>query len=55
MFADTEKRGYGLVDLTPSKLTATLRVIDDVTRVDASVATLAQFSVAGGLSRVERV
>ncbi len=55
VFADTEKRGYGLVDLTPSKLTATLRVIDDVTRVDASVATLAQFSVAGGLSRVERV
>ena len=54
VFADTEKRGYGLVDLTPARLTTTLRVVDDVTRVDASVSTLAQFAVAAGRSAVER-
>ncbi|MGE0329635.1 MAG: alkaline phosphatase [Ramlibacter sp.] len=55
VFADTEKRGYGLVDLTPARLTATLRVVDDVTRVDAAVSTLARFDVAAGRALVERV
>ena len=55
VFADTEKRGYGLVDLTPSALTTTLRVIDDVTKVDASVSTLAQFAVSPGRALVEKV
>jgi alkaline phosphatase D len=55
VFADTEQRGYGLVDLTPSRLTTTLRVVDDVTRVDASVSTLARFGVSAGRSVLEKI
>ena len=54
VFADAEKKGYGVVEFTPGQLTTTLRVVDDVTRADAKVETLASFTVQAGRSQVER-
>jgi alkaline phosphatase D len=50
VFADAERRGYGIVDLTPRRLTTSLRVVDDVTRRDTKIETLAKFSVEAGRS-----
>jgi alkaline phosphatase D len=36
-------------------LTTTLRVVDDVTKPDTRIETLATFAVEAGRSRVERV
>ena len=55
VFADAERKGYGLVDVSPTQLKTTLRVVSDVTRQDAGVETLAQFSVLSGRALVERV
>lgn len=54
VFADAEKKGYGVAEFTPGQLTTTLRVVDDVTRADAKVETLASFIVQAGRSVVER-
>jgi alkaline phosphatase D len=54
VFADAQRRGYGVCEFTASRLTTTLRVVDDVTRPDPSIATLATFEVAAGRPRVER-
>ncbi|NBS46527.1 MAG: alkaline phosphatase [Betaproteobacteria bacterium] len=55
VFADSEKRGYGIVDVQAERITTRLRVLDDATRIDASVSTLAQFSVPSGQPRIERI
>ncbi len=55
IFADNEKRGYGVCELTPSGLKTTLRVVDDVTKVDAAVSMLASFTVKAGKMLVERI
>ncbi len=48
VFADGERRGYGIAEITPSQLTVSLRVVDDVTRRDAQISTLAKFTVEAG-------
>lgn len=55
VFADAERKGYGVVDISPGQLKTTLRVVSDVTRRDASIETLAQFSVASGRAVVQRI
>ena len=55
VFADAERKGYGVVDITPQQITTTLRVVSDVTRQDAGIETLAQFTVASGRLEIERV
>ena len=55
VFADRERRGYGVVEFTPKQLTTILRVVDDVTRADSGVSTLAEFVVQAGRAQVERV
>lgn len=55
VFADAERKGYGVVDISPTQLKTTLRVVSDVARQDASIQTLAQFSVRSGKALVERV
>ena len=55
VFADGERKGYGVVDITPQQLTTTLRVVDDVTRKDTRIDTLAQFVVQAGKPGVQRV
>lgn len=54
VFADAERKGYGVVEFTPKQLTATLRVVSDVTKRAPGIDTLAKFSVAAGSSTIER-
>lgn len=54
VFADGEHRGYGVAEFTPRQLTTTLRAVDDVTRPDSGVHTLARFVVPSGQARIER-
>ena len=53
VFADRERRGYGVVEFTPKQLTTTLRVVDDVTREDTGISTLASFVVEAGRPRIQ--
>jgi alkaline phosphatase D len=55
VFADALHRGYGVVEFTPAQLSTTLRVVDDVTRQDTQIDTLARFTVQSGRPLVERV
>ncbi len=48
LLANCEYRGYGLVDVTPTTWTTRLQVLDDVTRPDAQISTLARFVVEDG-------
>ncbi|MCM2252886.1 MAG: alkaline phosphatase D family protein [Ramlibacter sp.] len=54
VFADAEHRGYGVAEFTPTRLTTSLRVVDDVRRQDAAVRTLARFVVEAGRRQIER-
>ena len=55
VFADNQKKGYGVCEFTPGVLKTTLRVVDDVTRSDSTASTLASFAVQAGKPVVERV
>jgi len=55
VFADAERRGYGVVEFTPRRLVTTLRVVDDVTKRDTRVETLSAFAVQAGRARIERI
>ncbi len=54
-FADNRSNGYSVCEFTPTSLTTQLRAVDDVTRRDAAVATLAAFEVKAGRAVAERV
>ncbi|MDP1741255.1 MAG: alkaline phosphatase D family protein [Polaromonas sp.] len=54
LFADSERRGYGVVEFTPKQLTTTLRVASDVTQQDSGIETLARFSVQAGRPVIEK-
>ena len=47
-FANSEKRGYVTVELTPARAHVALRTLDDASRREAAVATLASFVVEDG-------
>ena len=53
VFADAQRRGYGVAEFTPDQLTTTLRVIDDPRRSDTGIQTLARFAVQAGRPLVE--
>ena len=53
VFADAQRKGYGVVEFTPDHLTTTLRVVDDVMRQDTKIETLARFTVQAGRPMVE--
>ena len=55
VFADAQRKGYGVVDISPQQIKTTLRVVSDVTRQDASVETLAQFAVRSNWALVEQI
>ena len=55
VFADSVRKGYGVCDFTRGQLRTTLRVVDDVTRKDTKIETLASFVVQAGRPVVERV
>jgi alkaline phosphatase D len=54
VFADAERKGYGVAEFTPQRLTTTLRVVDDVTRPDTKIETLARFAVEAGRPVIEK-
>lgn len=54
IFADGDRSGYGVVEITPQRLTTTLRVVDDVTQKETRIETLAQFMVEAGRPVVHR-
>jgi alkaline phosphatase D len=54
VFGDAERKGYGVAEFTPKQMTATLRVVDDVTKPDTRIETLARFAVEAGRPRIER-
>ena len=54
IFADAERKGYGVAEFTPKQLSVALRVVDDVTRKDTKIETLAHFTVKAGKSRIEK-
>lgn len=54
VFAEAERRGYGLLDFSASGLSTTLRAVEDVTRADSGIETLARFHVEAGHSLVHR-
>ena len=54
VFADSQRKGYGVLEFTPDQLTTTLRVVDDVMRQDTRIETLARFTVQAGRPVVER-
>lgn len=54
VFADSERKGYGVAEFTPRRLTATLRVVSDVTKKDPAIETLAKFTVEAGSAKLER-
>ena len=55
VFADAQRKGYGVVEFTPGQLSTTLRVVDDVTRQDSRIETLARFNVQAGRALIERL
>ena len=55
VFADAIRKGYGVAEFTPTRLSTTLRVVDDVTRQDSQIETLARFVVQAGRPVVEQV
>jgi alkaline phosphatase D len=55
VFADNQRKGYGVVEFTPQRLTTTLRVVDDVTKPDTRIETLASFAVQAGRPHIERL
>jgi alkaline phosphatase D len=54
VFADSQRRGYGVCEFTPTHLMTSLRVVDDVRRKDAGIETLARFVVEAGRRQVEQ-
>ena len=54
VFADAQRQGHGVAEFTPRQLSITLRVVDDVTRQDTKIETLARFVVQAGRPVVER-
>ena len=52
IYADAEHRGYGVAEFTPKRLSTALRVVNDVTVRDTTIATLAKFSVEAGRSAI---
>jgi alkaline phosphatase D len=53
LFADADKRGYGVVELSPRRMTTSLRVIDDVRKEQTLVSTLATFTVDSNSNRIQ--
>jgi alkaline phosphatase D len=47
-FANSEKRGYVTVDLTPARAQVTLRTLDDAAKRDTNIATQASFAIEDG-------
>jgi alkaline phosphatase D len=54
LFADSERKGYGVVEFTAKQIQTELRVVDDVRQPTTKIETLAKFTVEAGMSQVQR-
>jgi alkaline phosphatase D len=54
-FGNSTRRGYFVLDLTPERCVARLRVLGDVTRPDSGISTLARFAIEAGRPGAERL
>jgi alkaline phosphatase D len=55
VYAEAERKGYGIADITPQQMSVSLRVVSDVSAKQTDVQTVASFAVQVGRARVERV
>jgi alkaline phosphatase D len=55
VFADTERKGYGVVDFTPQRIITRLQVVDNLAQPVSRIETLARFEVEAGRSVVNRL
>lgn len=55
VYADGERKGYGVVELTPQRLRTTLRVVSDARQPVTQIGTLAAFEVQLGQPVVEQI
>jgi alkaline phosphatase D len=55
IFADSERKGYGVVEFTAKQIQTELRVVDDVRQPQTKIETLAKFAVDAGVPQVQRV
>ena len=55
IFADSERKGYGVVEFTAKQIQTELRVVDDVRQQQTKIETLAKFAVEAGVSQVQRL
>lgn len=53
VFADSERKGYGIADITAQQMGVSLRVVSDVTAKETRIETLAKFAVQAGRAKVE--
>lgn len=54
IFADSERKGYGVVEFTPKQIQTELRVVDDVRQPQTKIETLAKFAVEAGVPLIHR-
>ena len=54
VFADSERKGYGVVEFTAKQIQTELRVVDDVRQQQTKIETLAKFTVEAGVPQVQR-
>jgi alkaline phosphatase D len=55
VFADGERKGYGVVEFTNKQIQTELRVVDDVRQPTTKIETLAKFAVEAGLPKLQRL
>jgi alkaline phosphatase D len=55
VFADSERKGYGVVEFTAKQIQTELRVVDDVRQQQTKIETLAKFSVEAGVPQINRL
>jgi alkaline phosphatase D len=55
VFGDCESRGFGVVDITPTQMTTTLKAVRDATDPRSDAHTLARFSVPAGRAEIQKL
>jgi len=54
IYAEADRKGYGIAEFSPERLSVSLRVVDDVASRDTKIETLASFAVQAGQPLIER-
>ena len=54
VYADAERKGYGIADITAQHMNVALRVVGDVSAKETQIETLERFTVQAGRPKIER-